>query len=211
MRSPGLALPIRRVNGASPWRASSASVRPKSALAHLQHGAELFREQGGIGPLEGAELHVDRGATRERHLEQRDREPAVRAVVVREQEPRIAQFADRGEERCEPRGVVDVGRQVAGPAVDLREAGTADAVAPAAEVDQDEGRRPRVADEGRRECPPHVADRRTGRDHHRERRVTACTPAASRQLVRMESESLPTGIAMPSAGHSASPRACTVS
>ena len=40
---------------------------------------------------------------------------------------------------------------------------------------------------------------------------TVCAPAASRQLVRMESESLPTGIAMPSAGHNASPRACTVS
>ena len=36
-------------------------------------------------------------------------------------------------------------------------------------------------------------------------------PASSRQRVRMESESLPTGIAMPSAGHSASPMDCTVS
>ncbi|MNL10335.1 hypothetical protein D3C87_1311320 [compost metagenome] len=41
--------------------------------------------------------------------------------------------------------------------------------------------------------------------------TTSLSPSASCHLVRMDSESLPTGMLMPSAGHSSMPTACTVS
>jgi len=85
--------------------------------------------------------------------------------VVGEDETRIAQRADGGEERCEPRRVVEVGRHVADASVHLRDAGAADSVSPAAEVDEYEDRRSRIAGQRRRERTPHVGDRRKGRDH----------------------------------------------
>ncbi len=99
MRSPGRACPILRANAASPCSREHGLGAADVRLAHLQHGAEFLGEKRRDGPFDRAEVHVDRGAAGEGHLEQCDREAAVRSVVVSQQEPGIAQIADRREKR----------------------------------------------------------------------------------------------------------------
>jgi hypothetical protein len=53
-------------------------------FTQLQHCAELLAEERRDGLSDAAEIDVDRGPPRKSHFNQRDREAAVRAIVIRE-------------------------------------------------------------------------------------------------------------------------------
>src|SRR5262245_59024079 len=97
------------------------------SAAYLQHRAELFAEQRGRTRA-CTEIDVQATATRECHLRERREQAAVRAIVVRQDRAGGTQRADRVEETQESLRVVAVGRIVAEPAVDLREARAAEAI-----------------------------------------------------------------------------------
>ncbi len=148
----------------------------------------------------------------ERHLHQRDEQAAVGAVVVGEQQPRGAQLRERRGELQQAAGLVEIGGLVAQLAVHLRERRAAQAV-PAARPG-----RPATGSLRRScSCSAGVSVRPasvTGANADTTSETGAMThfsaPSASRQSVRIDSESLPTGMAMPSCGHSSFATARTV-
>ena len=110
------------------------------------------------------------------------------------------------------RRVVEIGRHVANSPIDLREAGTADPVAATAEIHEQERRGAGIGRQRRRQRA--AARRPTGANAETTSESGATTERIGAVLApadRMDSESLPTGIAIPSAGHNSSPSARTVS
>ena len=159
------------------------------------------------------ERDLEAAAAREGHLEQGRDEPAVGAVVVGEHEARRAQLRERGREARAGR------RRRRGRALRRRPART-----PAPARSRRAGSRPRPRSTSSSALGPR--SRRAARaSSSRARRVTGAkavttsesgavtlrrTPSSS-HTVRIESESLPTGTAMPSAGQSSRPTARTAS
>ncbi len=145
-------------------RAQLRQHRLAIGAPHLQHRAQLLVEQhrqhalGEVAreravlalvavDVEARGIHRQRveidghaGAARERHLAQRREEAAVGAVVVREDAVRGVEALDRMEEGLELLRVLAIGRAVAELPVHLRERRAAEAVAPAAEVDEHRAR-----------------------------------------------------------------------
>jgi hypothetical protein len=108
-----------------------------------------------------------------RHLEQRHEQSAVGAIVVREEQARLAQLALRREPLRKLAGLVEVRRSAAIAAEGLRQAGAAEALPAAGEIDQEEHGVP-VARELRRERLPDVArGRERGHDQRHRRRHRA--------------------------------------
>jgi len=120
---------------AEPGALEGAEHRLTVRAPDLQHGAQLLAEQGLQRPArERGQVHLDSGVAREGHLAERRPEPAVRAVVVGEQEPFGVQALDGCEEALQVPGVVEVGHPVAQLAVDLGERRGPEAVPAAAQV-----------------------------------------------------------------------------
>ena len=138
----------------------------------LQHGTEFFREEFGDGRvvISGRQRDVEPAVTGEGHLGQRREQAAVRTIVVREDQPLAPQFDDRADERTQAAGVVAVRRVVADAAIDLRQAGRAEAIAAGTQVDEQQARGAAVEPQLRRERAAHVLDRRERRDDQRHRR-----------------------------------------
>src|SRR5260221_8853133 len=86
--------------------------------------------------LERQRIDAERHAAMagERHLARRDEQPAVRAVVIREDQ--LAVFLDESEESLQQCWIVEVGASLAERAVHLREDRPAEPVPAAPEVDQ---------------------------------------------------------------------------
>ena len=122
------------------------------------------------------------------------------------------QRLDRVEERREPRGIVEVRALVAELAVDLRQRRAAEPVPARAEIDPHQRRLARVrcaaAASASAAHPATGAKAETISDSGA---VTAFSPSPSCHVVRIDIESLPTGMLMPSAGHSSIATARTVS
>ena len=139
---------------------------------------------------------------------ERREQPAVGAVVVREQQTGLAQLALRREPALQALRIVDVGRRAAVLAERLRQARAAE---PLSRRRRD---RRRASTESRSRASSGVSVRRMSRDGRERgddqrhgRRDGAFLPGRPRQTVRIDKESLPTGTASPSAGHSSSPTA----
>ena len=131
--------------------------------------------------------------------------------MIRQQQAGRAQRVDAVDQRDEARRVVEVGHRAAELAAHLRQHRAAEAVAAGAEVGEQQGVAPRRCSSGV------TVPRTSGSDANA---VTTsdtgavtcfCVPSSSVQRVRIDSESLPTGTAIPSAGHSSIATACTVS
>ena len=187
--------------------------------ARLQHDAQLLVEERGEEAAGSAS-----GPARARGRRRRpvwpakaisasvDEEAAVGAVVVGEHEARRAQLGERGEEPLSALGVVEVGRLVPRLAEDLRQDRPAEARSAAGQVDEDEvgvargpcaaaaSRSPRTSSQG--------AKAETTSDSGA---TTAFGCPSSCQVVRIDIESLPTGMPTPSRGHSSRATAFTVS
>ena len=129
----------------------------------------------------------------ERHLEQRHDHAAVRDVVAREQLPAREQRLERVEHGRDARGRVEIRRHVAELAEGLCERAATERNRAAAELDhaqlavRAQLRRHRAADVDER------------RERGRDERTGATIRATCLDCVRIDIESLPTGIAMPSA------------
>ena len=68
-------------------------------LADLDHRAQLLgKERSERVRTQRPQVHVEAGASRKRHLHERDEEPAVRTIVVGEDEPHLIQELDDAEE-----------------------------------------------------------------------------------------------------------------
>lgn len=148
-------------------------------LLDLQHRAELLAERARQRIVaERVERGIDAAACGEGHLGERHEQAAVGTVVVGEQLARRVELLHRREETGEQRRIVEVGRRGAELAVDLRQAGTAETVLAAAEVDQQQARRTGVAAQLRRERAADVEHRRESRDDQRDRRDHAALARA---------------------------------
>jgi len=110
------------------------------AVVHLDHRPQFFGEQGGDGVVlgEGGEVDVQTQVAGEGHLRQGGQEPAVGAVVVGAHEAAAVEVLNRLEEGLEELRVVQVRWDLAHGLVHLGEGRGADAVAPLAQVDEDE-------------------------------------------------------------------------
>ena len=141
--------------------------RRRVGIAYLDDGARFLGEQRRHRIRDGAEVDGKARVTRKRHLGERDEQTAIGTVVVGEHEAGRRELADRREEGPQVGRIVEIGRRVAEGAVDLREAGTAEACLAAAEVDQEERRRSGVERKFRRQSAADIAHRREGADHDR--------------------------------------------
>ena len=108
---------------------------------HLQHDARLLGEERGETIARRArEVHLESAVPGERHLEQRDDEAAIRAVVVRKHPTLVTQLHECGNESLEQRRFVEIGRlrtrRAAEQSAGLRQHRTAEPIAPTREVDQ---------------------------------------------------------------------------
>ena len=119
-----------------------------------------------------------------------------------------------GEECGQPRRVVEIRGTLAQLAVNLRQRRAAEPALPGAEIDPQQQRRADVEPQQRRQRPAHVGHRRERRHDQRQRRrhrLFGAALAGSRHVVRIDIESLPTGMLSDSAGHSSIATARTVS
>ena len=138
---------------------------------------------------------VEAAARRERHLGQRREQAAVGDVVIGEQRAVGDAAAARREERRQPRAVVEVRRVVAELPVDLRQRRAAQPLPAAAEIDPAAAP---VSPASSRSCG--VSVRRASRTGANAETisdtgaVTALSTPSSRHVVRIDIESLPTGI-----------------
>jgi len=186
--------------------------------ANLEDGAQLLREEparqlfdrgGRLQPVrvagDAVGVNRDADAPGERHLAQRDEEAAVRTIVVGQHEARFAQVGERRIQPAERARIVDVRSLVARLAEDLRQRRRAETRAASREVHQHQGGRALVGPELRRECRAHVVARRERRDDQRQRADDLARVAVCCHVVRIDIESLPTGILTPSAGTGRAP------
>mmetsp|Transcript_16589 Transcript_16589/g.51604 ORF Transcript_16589/g.51604 Transcript_16589/m.51604 type:complete len:822 (-) Transcript_16589:1487-3952(-) len=118
---------------------------------HLDNHAHLLGEEEGDGvdPLRSRELELDAHVAREGHLERRNDQPAVGAVVRGKYQAVADELLHRLKERAELGARADVGRLLAELAVDVSERRAAEPVLAVAEVEEEEGRA-RLLEVGRR-------------------------------------------------------------
>ncbi len=199
-------------------RAEDAHHAAEIRRRHLDDGAELLGEQRGqeaavAGGRGAGRLRVDLEPrmARERHLQQRHDEAAVGAIVIREHQVIRAQVGERGKQAAHDGGIGHIGRLASGLRVDLREHGTAEPRRPPA-------RSMSTSDVGpvsSRSCGVQVSRTSSHGANADTTSETGLTTArgtpSSLQVVRIDIESLPTGMLTPSAGHSSSATARTVS
>ena len=195
--------PRRRATTRARSTARTCSTAPSSSLNSASSG------------VPGQFIDVDRqpAASRERHFDERDEQAAVGAIVVREElAVRVQRLHDR--EKCrETSRIVDIGRGRRPPApYTCASADAAEAIAAVAEIDQQQHRvacdRVAAAASATRRAS---STRRERGDDQRHRRSHCDLAPPSCHVVRIDIESLPTGMLMPSAGHSSIATARTVS
>ena len=180
--------------------------------AHLDHGAELLREEiRRPASAPGRRDRLEPDMRRKRHLG--ERREAARRPSGRDRRARARPRAARAAPRRTRRAAADRRDRVAPRRVAkaLREARATEPLRAVREIDQHERRRCARGCELGRERAPHVATGANADTISDSGAVTdrACLPAPTR--VRIDIESLPTGIAMPSAGQSSMPTARTIS
>src|SRR5215472_17202926 len=103
----------------------------------------------------------------EGHLEERDEQPAIGAIVVGAQQLRGAQFSQRRRELEQPARLVEIRRLLSDLAVHLRERRGPEAVPAGGEIDEPQRARPLLELERRRERRTHVGDGRERGDDER--------------------------------------------
>ena len=102
-------------------------------MPNLDQGPQLLAEQGGrILPAEDIQLHREAAASGEGHFAEGREQPAVRSVVVGEDQAFSVELLHRGEETPEQPGIVQIRTLLAHLAVDLGQARGPQPVAPAA-------------------------------------------------------------------------------
>ncbi len=140
------------------------------AMTHLNDRPQLLGEHGGEGVLaHHIEVDLHPAVRGEGHFRDGGEQAAVGAVVVGQQQAVLVEVLNGGEEGLQRIGILQVRGRIAHLAVDLREAGGAQAVLALAEVDQDQVGVPGIAAQLRGEHVAHVAHRREGTDDQRER------------------------------------------
>ena len=133
----------------------------------LHDGARLLGKAGRNGVRLRTEVKLEPAAACKGHLEQRDQHAAVGSIVIGEHKTPVLQLAHgRKECRQQPR-FIQVRRSSAQPAMDLRPAGSAEAVLAEAKVDQQQLRVVRTI-ELRCQRRTHIANRGEGRDDQRD-------------------------------------------
>jgi hypothetical protein len=141
MRSASVGRPMTRQQSAEPVLARQPAPRPLGP-AHLHHRAQLLAEQGpAIGAPAPCVAAAGPDRSRRRSARRRPSRTGSRAGRRRSGRDRPAaalgiELLDGGEQPPQQRRVVQVRRFGADAPVDLRQAGAAEAVLPAAEVDQ---------------------------------------------------------------------------
>ena len=118
---------------------------------------------------------------------------------------------DEVEERGQAHGSSRSGASLPSWPIHLRERGAAEPARAAGDVDQHEARVARVEAQERRQRVAHVAYRRERRDDERDRRGDGALVPPSVHVVRIDIESLPTGIDTPRRTQVSSATARTVS
>src|SRR6185437_2329119 len=133
------------------------------------------------------------------------------AIVVGEHEPGLPELRQRRREAQQSLAVIQIGRLRAELTVDLRQGGAPEPIAARAEINEPERARSIPGGQCRCQSAAGIVDGRERGHDERYRSDTLRSSAPSCQLVLIDRESLPTGMAMPSAGQSSLPTARTVS
>ena len=142
--------------------------------AHLNDGAELFREElRERRTARGGQRDIQPAVAGERHLHQRGEQAAIGAIVIREHQIRRLQLRERGANAFSRCGSSRSGGLVAELAVHLRERRAAEPIAAAAQIDEPQRRGAAIRAQCRRQRVPHVAHRRERRHDERHRRDDA--------------------------------------
>ena len=163
--------PMRWAMSSRPCLSSRAWNASRWSLGHLQHGAQLLveqRAQGGFGPA--VELDLQAAVAGEGHLQQRDDDATVGAVVVGQQQALGIGFLHQGEQALQALGIVQVRRHAAAAVEGLGQRRGAEAIAAAAQIDQPQVRLAPVQAQLRGQRLAHVGDPGEAGHHQRDRR-----------------------------------------